>query len=89
MEVSFNNEEILVTSNGIPTFEFVSVTPNGLRGQDFKWAIPCFPEPADELTQIPLLGRVAIATVGLPIYGPNEAQHPYPYGDPYINGILD
>ena len=76
LEVSFNNEEILVTSNGIPTFEFVSATPNGLRGQDFKWAIPCFPEPADELTQIPLLGMVAITTVGLPIYGPNEAQHP-------------
>ena len=89
LEVSFNNEEILVTSNGIPTFELVSATPNGLRGQDFKWAIPRFPEPADELTQIPLLGTVAIITVGLPIYGPNEAQHPHPYGDPYINGIFD
>ena len=25
----------------------------------------------------------------MPIYGPNEAQHPDPFGDPYINGILD
>ncbi|MDP7049706.1 MAG: YHYH protein [Verrucomicrobiota bacterium] len=89
LEVSFNDDEILVISNGIPTFEFVSTTPNGLRGQDFEWAIPRFPEPADELMQIPLLGTVAITTAGLPIYGPNEAQHPHPYGDPYINGILD
>ena len=28
-------------------------------------------------------------TVGLPIYGPNEAQHPHPFGDPYVNKILD
>ncbi len=78
LEISFNNEEILVTSNGIPTFEFVSAKPNGLRGQDFKWVIPRFPEPADDLTQIPLLGTAVITTVGLPIYGPNEALHPHP-----------
>ncbi|MBC8244654.1 MAG: YHYH protein [Verrucomicrobia bacterium] len=89
LAVSFDDDAILVTSNGIPTFEFVSTTPNGLRGQDFEWAIPRFPEPADEPTQIPLLGTVAITTAGLPIYGPNEAQVPHPYGDPYINGILD
>ncbi|MEC8972909.1 MAG: YHYH protein, partial [Verrucomicrobiota bacterium] len=89
LEVSFDDDFIVVESNGIPTFEFVSTTPNGLRGQNFKWAIPRFPEPADELTQIPLLGTVAITTAGLPIYGPNEAQIPHPYGDPYINGILD
>ena len=40
-------------------------------------------------TQIPLLDTVAISTSGTPIYGPSEAQHNDPYGDPYINGILD
>ena len=89
LEVSFDDDFIVVESNGIPTFEFVSTTPNGLRGQNFEWEIPRFPQPADELTQIPLLGTVAITTAGLPIYGPNEAQIPHPYGDPYINGILD
>ena len=89
LEVSFDDDSIVVESNGIPTFEFVSTTPNGLRGQNFEWQIPRHPEPADELTQIPLLGTVAITTAGLPIYGPNEAQIPHPYGDPYINGILD
>ncbi|MBL4641205.1 MAG: YHYH protein, partial [Verrucomicrobiales bacterium] len=89
LAVSFDDDSIIVESNGIPTFEFVTKTPNGLRGQNFDWEIPRFPEPADELTQIPLLGTVAITTAGLPIYGPNEAQIPHPYGDPYINGILD
>ena len=89
LDVSFNDDFIVVESNGIPTFEFVSTTPNGLREQNFEWQIPRNPEPADELTQIPLLGTVAITTAGLPIYGPNEAQIPHPYGDPYINGILD
>ena len=89
LAVSFDDDSIIVESNGIPTFEFVTTTPNGLRGQNFDWEIPRFPEPADELTQIPLLGTVAITTAGLPIYGPNEAQRPHPYGDPYINGILD
>ena len=89
LAVSFDDDSIIVESNGIPTFEFVTTTPNGLRGQNFEWEIPRFPEPADELTQIPLLGTVAITTAGLPIYGPNEAQRPHPYGDPYINGILD
>ena len=89
LAVSFDDDFIIVESNGIPTFEFVSTTPNGLRGQNFEWEIPRFPEPADELTQIPLLGTVAVTTAGLPIYGPNEAQIPHPYGDPYINGILD
>jgi hypothetical protein len=89
LDVSFDDDTVIVASNGIPTFEFVSTTPNGLAGQNFEWAIPRFPEPADELTQIPLLGTVAITTAGLPIYGPNEAAFPDPYGDPYINGILD
>ena len=89
LAVSFDDDFIVVESNGIPTFEFVSTTPNGLRGQNFEWQIPRDPEPADGLTQIPLLGTVAITTAGLPIYGPNEAQIPHPYGDPYINGILD
>ena len=89
LAVSFDDDSIIVESNGIPTFEFVSTTPNGLRGQNFEWEIPRFPQPADELTQISLLGTVAITTAGLPIYGPNEAQIPHPYGDPYINGILD
>ena len=89
LELSYDNDYFIIESNDIPTFEFVSTTPNALRAQDFRWEIPRFPSPADTATQIPLLGTVAITTSGMPIYGPNEAQHPDPYGDPYINGIFD
>ena len=89
LDLSYDDNYIIIESNDIPTFEFVSTTPNALRAQDFRWEIPRFPSPAIETTQIPLLGTVAITTSGMPIYGPNEAQHPDPFGDPYINGILD
>lgn len=89
LEVTYDDEFIIVKSNGIPTFEFSATTPNELDEQEFEWEIPRFPEPADEPTQIPLLGTAAITTAGLPIYGPNEAERPDPYGDPYINGLLD
>ena len=36
LEVSFDDDSIIVEGNGIPTFEFVSATPNGLRGQNFE-----------------------------------------------------
>ena len=87
--VKFNSDSIIVTSNGVPSFEFVAKTPNGLKAQSHNWVIPTSPVPATTLTQIPLLGTVAFTTTGLPIYGPNEAQHPDPYGDPYVNQILD
>merc|ERR1712072_334255 len=74
---------------GIPTFEFIEKTPNALQVQSHNWFIPRNPVPADTFTQIPLLGTVAFTTTGLPIYGPNEAERPDPYGDPYINQILD
>ncbi|HHZ89282.1 TPA: YHYH protein [Candidatus Poribacteria bacterium] len=87
--VDFSSDSIIVNSNGIPSFEFIAKTPNGLKVQAHNWEIPRNPVPAATFTQIPLLGTVAFTTTGLPIYGPNEAQHPDPYGDPYVNQILD
>ncbi|HHZ89642.1 TPA: YHYH protein [Candidatus Poribacteria bacterium] len=87
--VDFSSDRIIVNSNGIPSFEFIAKTPNGLAVQAYNWEIPRTPVPAATFTQIPLLGTVAFTITGLPIYGPNEAQHPDPYGDPYVNQILD
>ena len=87
--VSFDDRHIMVKSNGIPNFEFVETTPNDLSAQRHYWQIPRAPVPSTESTQIPLLGTVAFTTTGLPIYGPNEAARPDPYGDPYVNQILD
>ena len=89
LSVEYDSDNIIIKSNGIPTFEFIEKTPNALQVQSHNWFIPRNPVPADTFTQIPLLGTVAFTTTGLPIYGPNEAERPDPYGDPYVNQILD
>ena len=89
LSVEYDSDNIIIKSNGIPTFEFIEKTPNALQVQSHNWFIPRTPVPADTFTQIPLLGTVAFTTTGLPIYGPNEAERPDPYGDPYVNQILD
>ena len=78
--VDFSSDSIIVNRNGIPSFVFIAKTPNGLAVQAYNWEIPRTPVSAATFTQIPLLGTVAFTTTGLPIYGPNEAQHPDPYG---------
>jgi len=40
-------------------------------------------------SDIPLLGQIGFTVSGLPIFGPNEAEFPDPYGDPVYNGITD
>ena len=82
-------DELVVTSNGIPEYEFIPLTPNGLAAQDWEWTIPRTPEVAATPTDIPLLGTAAFAVNGLVIYGPNEGPQPDPFGDPIYNDIVD
>ena len=89
MGLAYDKQSIFINSNGMPTFQFVQRTPHTIEPQEHQWEIPRHPVFAKESQQIPLLGTVAVLTVGLPIYGPNEAQHPHPFGDPYVNKILD
>ncbi len=80
---------IVVESNGIPPYEFVATTPNELQSQDYAWRIPRTPVALATPESIPLLGVAGVAVNGLPIFGPNEAEFPDPYGDPVYNGIMD
>ena len=89
LEVYCDDETIHVLSNGIPNFDFIQLTPNPLQEQDWHWQIPRYPLEANQTSEIPLLGTVAIAINGLPIFGPNEAAFPDPFGDPIYNDILD
>lgn len=84
--------ELVVRSNGMPGYEFVEMTPNGLREQDWDWRVPLMPEVADEPTSIvDVLGPLGFTTTGLPIYGPTEGPMPEreAFGDPVYNGLLD
>jgi hypothetical protein len=89
LEARCEDGNLIVESNAIPGFEFVALTPNALRAQDFLWTVPLEPTLADAPTDIPLLGTAAFTVRGLPIYGPNEAAFPDPYGDPVYNDIVD
>jgi hypothetical protein len=78
-----------IESNGIIGYQFVPMTPNALRAQTNAWQVPLVPEFSDTLTTIPLLGVVAVAINGIPIYGANEAAMPDNFGDPVYNAIVD
>ena len=78
-----------VAANGIPDFEFIEMTPNGLEAQDWSWEIPLNPEVASNPSEIPLLGSIGFSITGLPLFGPNEGEFPDPYGDPVYNSIVD
>ena len=78
-----------IESNGIIGYQFVPMTPNALRAQTHAWQVPLVPEFSDTLTTIPLLGVVAVAINGIPIYGANEAAIPDNFGDPVYNAIVD
>ena len=85
-------DEIVVTSNGMPGYTFVEMTPNGLEAHDYEWRVPLRPEMAAERTSIVnVLGTLGFTTTGLPIYGPTEGPQPAAeaFGDPVYNGLLD
>ncbi len=80
-----------VRSNAVPHYTFVPITPNALVEGDYTWALPRSPSPAATTTAIPLLGTIAFAVNGGPIFGPNEGAQPAntAFGDPVYNGIMD
>ncbi|MCB9549849.1 MAG: YHYH protein [Myxococcales bacterium] len=83
--------ELVVTSNGIPHYTFVPMTPNPLQASPKEWRVPLRPTLAAEPTDIPLLGQTGFTVNGIPFFGPNEAAQPAAeaFGDPVFNGITD
>lgn len=88
LAVSCTDTEVVVESNGIPSFTFVAVTPNALTEQTFAFHFPRFPAAATANAAVPLGGPVAVAVNGLPIFGPTEAPM-MGYHDPLLDGLLD
>ena len=88
LNTSCSGDTLFVSANGIPTFEFVSLTPNGLSEQNYQYQIPLNPVAAATPTDVPLLGAIAFAVDGMPIFAPNEAPRDN-YGDAYLDGLLD
>lgn len=67
-----DGDNIVITSNGIPDYTYIETSPGQPAAQDLTFTIPAEPTPSDQTTEIPLLGSVAVAINGVPIYGPTE-----------------
>ena len=83
---------LVVTSNGMPSYTFVKKTPNALRTQDWTWSVPLSPKKASKVTSINnRLGTIGFTVTGIPIFGPMEGPVPpdQAFGDPVYNKILD
>jgi len=90
--VECTDTELVVTSNGMPSYTFEPLTPNALTEQAWVWRVPLKPTVATSTTSIvDVLGTLGFTTTGLPIYGPTEGPQPATeaFGDPIYNGILD
>ena len=88
LAVACVGSDVVVESNGIPSFRFVQTTPTPLAAQKYRWRIPRTPRLAAQPRQVPLLGPIAVAVDGLPIFGPNEAPE-HGTADPYLDKLLD
>ena len=92
VSVECTDTELIVTSNGMPSYTFEPLTPNALAEQAWVWRVPLRPTVAASTTSIvDVLGTLGFTTTGLPIYGPTEGPQPTneAFGDPIYNGILD
>lgn len=88
LSVTCASTQMTVQTNNIPNFEFVQVTPNQLKAQDYTFHFPLQPTVASSPGSIPLGGPSALTVNGLVIFGPTEAPQDG-YRDPYLDGILD
>src|SRR5262249_7735148 len=91
LSASCNGSTVTVHSNGIPTYQYVALTPNGLQAKTSPFPFPQPPTAAASTPAVPLLGNVGVAVNGIPIYGVNEGPQPASdaYGDPIAAAILD
>ena len=83
---------LVVTSNGMPSYTFVRKTPNALRTQDWTWKVPASPTVAAGTTSVRRrMGTVGFTVTGIPVYAAMEGPMPASeaYGDPKYNGLLD
>ncbi|MBM3664489.1 MAG: YHYH protein [Actinobacteria bacterium] len=83
---------LVVTSNGMPSYRYVAKTPNALRTQDWTWTVPAAPRKAASTTSVRRrMGTVGFTVTGIPIYAAMEGPIPASeaYGDPKYNGLLD
>lgn len=87
LAVTCGDTTFTVSTNNIPNFEFVAITPNDLATQDLTYEIPL--APTERATPGAMsLGAVGVSVSGLNLFGAFEAPRDG-YRDPYLDGLLD
>ena len=91
LSASCTSTTVTVQSNGIPTYEYEALTPNGLQAKSYTFTFPAAPTVAASTTPVYLLGNVGVTVAGMPLYAVNEGPQPASdaYGDPIAAAILD
>ncbi len=91
LSVACGSTTVTVTSSGIPTYQYVALTPNGLQTKSYSFSFPRNPTAAVSTTSVPLLGNIGVAINGVPLYSVNEGPMPSSdaYGSPIAANILD
>lgn len=87
LSVECDGDVLVVETNNIPTFEFVSMTPNGLETQELVYEIPIDPVEADTPGAMGL-GAIGVSVTGLNVFAAFEAPNDG-YRDPFLDGLLD
>ena len=91
LAVNCTSTTVTVQSNGIPTYQYVPLTPNGLQAKNYTFTFPRNPAVAPSTANVPLLGNLGVAVNGIPVYSVNEGPQPPSdaYGSPIAAAILD
>jgi len=91
LSASCGTSTVTVQSNGIPTYTYQALTPNGLQAKSYTFTFPRYPAVAASTTPVYLLGNVGVTVAGMPLYAVNEGPQPSSdaYGDPIAAAILD
>lgn len=66
------DDTVTVTSNGVPDFPYIATSPGVPEPNIVDYVIPATPTPAEDFTDIPIVGEIGVAVNGIPIYGPTE-----------------
>ncbi len=66
------DDELIVTSNSIPDFPYIATSPGTPGEFELTYNIPATPLMAEATTQVSLIGSIAVAINGVPIYAATE-----------------
>lgn len=72
LSASCDGDTVVVNSNSIPDFPYIETSPGDPTEFDAEYTFPVTPTRADETTAVALIGAIAVAINGIPIFGPTE-----------------